>query len=113
MDLHATVGGKAGLSQAQMEAALGCGDASVLNAREQLAMDYADGVSATPVSVSDELFAQLQQHYDEREILELTSFIAHENYNAKMNRPLRVEANDLCPLPLPSPQSNRVATAAV
>jgi hypothetical protein len=33
------------------------------------------------------------------EIVELTAQIAQENYNAKSNRPLRVDANNFCELP--------------
>ena len=40
----------------------------------------------------------------EREIVELTAQIAQENYNAKSNRPLRVDANNFCELPLPKPR---------
>src|SRR6266850_2123478 len=69
MDINAAVGGKAGLSQ-------------------RLALEYADRVSATPVDVPDEFFAKLQRLFSEREIVELTTHIAHENYNAKSNRPL-------------------------
>ena len=38
--------------------------------------------------------------FSEREIVELTAHIAEENYNAKSNRPLRVEANNFCEIPL-------------
>jgi hypothetical protein len=58
-------------------------------------------VSATPVDVPDEFFARLRSLFSEREIVELTGHIAHENYNAKSNRPLRVEPNNLCEIPLP------------
>jgi hypothetical protein len=33
--------------------------------------------------------------------VELTAQIAHENYNAKSNRPLRVAGNDFCDIVLP------------
>jgi len=103
MDMHAAVGGKAGLSRAKIEAALGLEEPSDLTERERVALEYADRVSATPVDVSDEFFVRLSTLFSEREIVELTSHIAHENYNAKMNRPLRVEANNLCEIPLPRP----------
>ena len=64
-----------------------------------------DRVSATPVDVPDDFFAKLQQLFSEREIVELTAHIAHENYNAKSNRPLRVEANDFCEIPIPPPNA--------
>jgi alkylhydroperoxidase family enzyme len=101
MDINAAVGGKAGLSRAKIEAALGVRDSSDLSERERLALEYADRVSATPVDVPDEFFSKLQRLFSEREIVELTAHIAHENYNAKSNRPLRVAANEFCDIPLP------------
>jgi len=100
MDINAAVGGKAGLSREKIDAALGVRDCSSLSERERVALEYADRVSAIPVDVPDEFFAHLRQIFSEREIVELTAHIAHENYNAKSNRPLRVEANNLCEIPL-------------
>jgi hypothetical protein len=45
--------------------------------------------------------------------VELTAHIAHENYNAKSNRPLRVEANNFCEIPLLQPQKAASATQRV
>ena len=101
MDINAAVGGKAGVSREKIEAALSVRDGTELSARERLALEYADRVSATPVDVPDEFFARLRSLFSEREIVELTGHIAHENYNAKSNRALRVEANNLCEIPLP------------
>ncbi len=105
MDINAAVGGKAGLPQEKIEAALDIKESSNLSEREQIALEYADRVSATPVDVPDEFFAKLQGLFSEREIVELTAHIAHENYNAKSNRPLRVEANNFCELPFPQPKA--------
>jgi alkylhydroperoxidase family enzyme len=104
MDINAAVGGKRGLSQAKIDAALGLRDDAELSVRERLALDYADHVSATPVDVSDERFARLAAEFSEREIVELTATIAHENYNSKFNRPLRIESNNFCTIPLPTPE---------
>jgi alkylhydroperoxidase family enzyme len=100
MDSNAAVGGKAGLSREQIEAALGIRDAGALSERERIALEYADRVSATPVDVPDQFFQRLQRVFSEQEIIELTAHIAHENYNAKSNRPLRVEANNFCEVPV-------------
>lgn len=101
MDINAAVGGKAGLSRGKIEAALEMRDPGDLSERERVALEYADRVSATPVDVPDEFFANLQRLFSEREIVELTAHIAHENYNAKSSRPLRVMPNDFCEIPLP------------
>lgn len=102
MDINAAVGGKAGLSRDAIEAALDVRSADQLTERERVALEYADRVSATPVDVPDEFFGRLRAQFSEREIVELTANIAHENYNAKFNRPLRVAANDFCDDPLPT-----------
>jgi alkylhydroperoxidase family enzyme len=105
MDINAAVGGQAGLSREAIEAALGVKESGTLSERERIALEYADRVSATPVDVPDEFFANLARLFSEREIVELTAHIAHENYNAKSNRPLRVEANNFCQIPVPQPKA--------
>lgn len=106
MDINAAVGGKHGLSREKIDAALvrETSTSPALSSRERLALEYADRVTATPVDVPDDFFARLQTEFSEREIVELTAHIAHENYNSKFNRPLRIEANQLCEIPLPSPE---------
>lgn len=104
MDMHAAVGGKEGLTAEKIEAALGVNDSCELSERERLVLEYTDRICATPVDVPDEFFEKLRRQFSEREIVELTSQIAHENYNAKLNRPLRVEANNLCQIPLRLPE---------
>ena len=108
MDINAAVGGERGLSREKIDAALGARpmDEVALSARERLALEYADRVSATPVDVPDDFFARLAAEFSEREIVELTAQIAQENGNAKASRPLRIEANDFCALPLPKPPAD-------
>ena len=52
---------------------------------EKLVLDYATAMTRTPVEVSDELFARLAEHFDEAQLVELTSVIALENYRARFN----------------------------
>ena len=53
--------------------------------RDRLVLDYASGMSRTPVDVPDELFARLREHFDEAQLVELTSIIALENFRARFN----------------------------
>ncbi len=85
----------------KIEAALGITESSNLSEREQIALEYAERVGATPVDVPDEFFANLRRLFSEREIVELTAHIAQENYNAKSSRPLRVVANNFCEISFP------------
>jgi alkylhydroperoxidase family enzyme len=100
MDVNAAVGGKVGLSQDKIEAALGIRPSDALSERERIALEYADRVSATPVDVPDDFFARLKTRFSDREIVELTAHIAHENYNAKGTRPLRIDPNNFCEVPV-------------
>jgi AhpD family alkylhydroperoxidase len=52
---------------------------------EVLVLDYATGMSRSPVDVSDQLFEQLRRHFDEPQLVELTSIIALESYRARFN----------------------------
>jgi alkylhydroperoxidase family enzyme len=47
--------------------------------REKAALDYAVGVMRTPVEVSDELFARVQTHFTDEQIVELTAFLTVVN----------------------------------
>lgn len=69
-------------------------------------IDYAVEMTKTPVHVPDELFAALQAHFSTAQLVELTAAIAWENYRARFNRALEIEAQGFsgaayCPLPEP------------
>jgi alkylhydroperoxidase family enzyme len=49
-------------------------------------------MSRTPVEVPDELFAQLRQHFDEAQMVELTHVIALENMRGRFNLALGISA---------------------
>ena len=59
--------------------------ATQFNALEKLVLDYATAISRTPTGVTDELFAALREHFDERQMVELTNVIALENMRARFN----------------------------
>jgi hypothetical protein len=67
-------------------------------------------VTQMPVEVPDELFASLRQHFDPRQMVELTSAIAWENYRARFDHAFGVEAEGfsagaVCALPARGPQA--------
>jgi AhpD family alkylhydroperoxidase len=59
---------------------------------EKLVLDYAVGMSRTPVEVSDELFAELRKHLDNVQLVELTHVIALENMRGRFNLALGIGA---------------------
>lgn len=52
-------------------------------------------MTITGREVSDELFAQLRQFFDDDALVELTAVIAWENASSKFNRALRVPSQNL------------------
>ncbi len=72
---------------------------------EKLVLRYVDHMTATPVEVPDELFAELQKHFTNQQLVELTSTIAWENYRARFNHALGIESEGFsdksyCPMPV-------------
>ena len=59
---------------------------------EILVLDYAVGMTRTPVEVSDALFAGLRRHLDDRQLVELTHVIAMENMRGRFNLALGIGA---------------------
>jgi AhpD family alkylhydroperoxidase len=59
---------------------------------DRLVLEYAEGMTRTPVEVSDELFARLRKHFDERQIVHLTMAIAMENLYNRSNHALGIES---------------------
>jgi alkylhydroperoxidase family enzyme len=51
----------------------------LFNEREKVALDYTVAVMRTPVEVTDELFAKLQEHYTTEQIVELTALLTLVN----------------------------------
>lgn len=71
---------------------------------EKLALRYAAAMTATPVELPDDLFSAMRQHFDERQLVELTAAIAWENYRARFDHAFGCEAEGFsegafCPLP--------------
>jgi len=80
-------------------------DSPAFDATERVVLAYATAMTQTPPAVDDRLFAQLRRHLDEGQIVELTAAIAWENYRARFNRALDIEADGFaegtaCALPV-------------
>jgi len=66
---------------------------------ERVALEYAERMTLTGQKVDDALFARLQGHFSEPQIVELTAAIALENFRSKFNPALGVQAQGFCLLP--------------
>jgi 4-carboxymuconolactone decarboxylase len=57
---------------------------------DKLVLEYAVGMSRTPVEVSDALFDALRRHFSDAQLVELTHLIAVENMYGRFNHALGV-----------------------
>ncbi|HKF02755.1 MAG TPA: hypothetical protein VKB49_10595 [Candidatus Sulfotelmatobacter sp.] len=55
----------------------------------------ADAMADTPSNVSDELYANLRQHFSEEQLIELAATAALENFRARNNRVFNVGSDGL------------------
>ena len=78
---------------------------TALTHEERLVLRYAESMSKSPVQIQDELFEQLRARFDEKQLVELTSCIAWENYRARFDHALGIGSEGFsdgmyCPLPV-------------
>ena len=67
------------------------------SAAEKVAIEYAERFGADHLSIDDELFARLGEHFDEGEIVELTLITARHLAFGRMTKVL--ELDQVCALP--------------
>ena len=83
----------------------GCSDEEITAIREgrfeqfppqELALlRMADAMADTPANVSDELYAELRNHFSEEQLIELAASAALENFRARYNRVFDVGSDGL------------------
>lgn len=89
------MGSQAGVADEKLLALAEHATSPLFDARERVALEYADAITLSDRDVSDELFARLRAHFDEDAIVELTAVVAWENASSKFNRALRVPSQGL------------------
>jgi alkylhydroperoxidase family enzyme len=89
------VGSQLGVSDEKIDALPNYATSDLYSPAERAALEYADAMTITGRDVSDELFARLQEFYDDDAVTELTATIAWENASSKFNRALRVPSQQL------------------
>lgn len=81
-------------------------DSDAYDERERLVLEYTAAVNTTPSSVTDGLATRLRAQFSEKEIVELTAWIALENYRSRFNAGLGLSSegfSDACAVPLAAP----------
>ncbi|HYB24962.1 MAG TPA: carboxymuconolactone decarboxylase family protein [Solirubrobacteraceae bacterium] len=118
-DIASALAREAGITEQQLLALARYRESGEFSELELLVLDYATAMSRTPASVSDELFAALREHFDERQLVELTNEIALENMRARFNTafamtPAGFSDGMVCAVPeRGEPDAPAVARAAV
>jgi alkylhydroperoxidase family enzyme len=117
-DIGSSIAREAGITEKQLLALPAYRDSDEFSELEKLVLDYATAMSRTPTAVSDELFATLRTHLDERQLVELTNVIALENMRARFNSafdmtPAGFSEGMVCAVPERTPADGAMVTRAV
>lgn len=92
-----TAGGslRAGIEDKKLDAIWEYKTSPLYSEEERVALDFALAAAAQPNAVTDELFAQMKQHWSEGEIVEIVAVVAlfgfFNRYNDTMATPLEAE----------------------
>jgi alkylhydroperoxidase family enzyme len=81
VDLGSQICRNSGFSDEELLAVPRYQQSDLFNEREKAALDYAVAVTRTPVEVSDELFARMREHFDEKQMVEITATVILANLN--------------------------------
>jgi len=90
IDIGSQVGRRWGLSNEELLALPSYRSSDLFNDVEKLVLDYAVGMSKTPVGVPDSLVTSLREHFNEAQLVELTHLIALENLRGRFNGALGI-----------------------
>lgn len=63
---------------------------------EKAALTIAEGMTVTPVDVSEDDFAEARKWFSEAEMVELVGTVAMENYRARFNVAFGIESEHTC-----------------
>jgi AhpD family alkylhydroperoxidase len=96
VDINSATMLKRGISEDKLAALADWRGNSLFSEREQAALDYAEAVTQTEGSVTDEMRSRLRGHWDEDGIVELTGLIAFQNLSSKFNAALDVPPQGFC-----------------
>ena len=98
------MGRRQGVTDAQLLALADYDHSPAFTDLQKNVLRYAEAMTATPVDVSDALFDQLRHDFTPRQLVELTSAIAWENYRARFDHAFGCESEGfsegaVCALP--------------
>ena len=98
------MGRQGGLTTEKLEALADFETSEALDETEKLCLRYAVEMTKTPMTVPDELFEALRKRFTEKQLVELTSCIAWEQYRARFDHAFAIGSGgfsegSFCPVP--------------
>lgn len=85
IDIGSTVARYSGVTEEQLRDLSNYRESEEFSPLEKLVLDYTAEMTRTPAVISQERFDALFKHFDEAQLVELTTAIALENYRARFN----------------------------
>jgi len=79
VDLGSQICRNCGLSDEELLALPRYRESDLFTEREKLALDYTVAVMRTPVEVTDELFARMKEHFNDKQLVEITALLTLVN----------------------------------
>jgi AhpD family alkylhydroperoxidase len=111
LDIGSAIGARAGITAEQLADLPRYRESDRFDETEKLVLDYATAITSTPSDVPEGLFEALRERFDERQMVELTSAIAIENYRARFNWAFGIEPQGFSPGACALPERPAAATA--
>ncbi|MCP5406657.1 MAG: carboxymuconolactone decarboxylase family protein [Chromatiaceae bacterium] len=105
VDINSATLVRRGVPEAKIEALWQWRQSQLFDPIERIALEYAEAVTHSELTVDEELMARVKQHFDEDGIVELTGLIAFQNLSSKFNAALNVSPQGFCRLP-PGPPNH-------
>ena len=90
-------------------------DSGAFTELERLVLEYAEAMTATPPSVTDEMTERLGGHLSQAQLVELTAIVAVENLRSRINAALGITSQgfkDRCEIPADTEGTQGTAGAA-
>ena len=85
-------------------------ESDVFTDTERAVLEYAEAMSTTPLTVTDEMVVRLDEELGHAAVVELTMMVAIENERSRFNAAMGLESqgySDVCELPLARPAAVR------
>ena len=92
MDTNAVGSSKGGASTEKIESVAHFRGSDLFTPEEKAALALAEAMTVTPAVIGDEVFAEAQRYFNEKQLVELAATVAMENERARFNRAFGVES---------------------